>query len=118
MDFTQEIYNDVTVETVNMERATMKEALEFKDILLNNIDNGCRKLIIDLSSCAFIDSTFLGSLVVVMKKMKNAGGEIILVSPKSFAYDMLQVTGTLKLFSMYILLKEALAHFDVVFAEN
>ncbi len=111
-DFIKELYEDVVIEVVNITRATMKEALDFKTILSNEIDNGCIKMIVDLSSCAYMDSTFLGTIVVALKKMRTVNGKLVLISPKTFAYDMLHVTGTLKLFDVFESMENALKFFD------
>ena len=111
-DFIKEIYEDVVIEVVNINRATLKEAIEFKAVLTNEIDNGCKKMIIDLSSCEYMDSTFLGTIVVALKKINNANGKLVLISPKTFAYDMLHVTGTMKLFDVFDSMDMALEYFD------
>ncbi len=113
-DFTKEIYEDVVIEIVNINRATLKEAIEFKAVLISEIDNGCKKMIIDLSSCEYMDSTFLGTIVVALKKISSIDGKIVLISPKTFAFDMLHVTGTIKLFEVFETIDEALNYFDKV----
>ncbi len=61
MFFIKEEHNDVIVEVVDLTRATLSEADEFKQRLTENIENGYKKIVVDLSDCEFIDSTFLGS---------------------------------------------------------
>ena len=111
-DFIKELYEDVVIEVVNIERATLKEAIDFKTILSSEIDNGCIKMIIDLSACNYMDSTFLGTMVVALKKIKSMNGKLVLISPKTFAYDMLHITGTIKLFDVFDSMEEALQYFD------
>ena len=79
MDFNKEKYNDVLVEVVNLTRATLKEAEEFKLTLLHDIEEGAKKIVVDISECEFIDSTFLGALVVSLKKITSLGGDLRLV---------------------------------------
>ena len=111
-DFIKELYEDVVIEIINMTRATLKEAIEFKTVLTSEIDNGCRKMIIDLSNCNYMDSTFLGTIVVAFKMISNVNGKLVLISPKTFAYDMLHVTGTMKLFNVFESMDSALQYFD------
>jgi anti-anti-sigma factor len=110
-DFIKEIYEDVVIEIVNMTRATLKEAIDFKTILTSEIDTGCRKMIIDLSGCEYMDSTFLGTVVVALKKIANVNGNLVLIYPKTFAYDMLHVTGSMKLFEVFESMDQALQYF-------
>ena len=79
MEFTKETYDKVLVEIVNLERATLKEAEQFKKVLIEDIQDGYKNLVVDLNSCEFIDSTFLGALVVSLKKATSLGGDLRLV---------------------------------------
>ena len=60
MSIIEETIDDIIVEIVNLDRATLLEAEELKRQVNDKIDNGYRKVIIDLTSVEFLDSTFLG----------------------------------------------------------
>jgi hypothetical protein len=64
-DFSKENVYDVTVINVNLTRATLKEAQELKKIIDEEITIQHKKLLVDISQCEFIDSTFLGGLNIV-----------------------------------------------------
>lgn len=110
-DFAKEYRSDVIIEIVNLTRATIKEAKEFQNILEEDMIKKCRKMVIDLSQCEFIDSTFLGTLVVAGKKMISLGGKVKLVEPSGLALDMLNKTGTVKLMDTYTTKDEAVESF-------
>ena len=57
MDFERTTNNRVVVLNVNLIRATLKEAEEFKNQLMEEISNGNKKIVVNLSRCEFIDST-------------------------------------------------------------
>ena len=68
----RDIKREIVIEKVNLVRATLNEAYLMKDNLLEDgLDY--KKIIVDLSSCDYIDSTFLGALI------KEQDGEILLV---------------------------------------
>jgi anti-anti-sigma factor len=101
MDFHKEEHGAVLVEVVDITRATMKEAEEFKQILVKDIELGWRKIVIDLTDCEYIDSTFLGTFVVSLKRIASLGGDIRLVI---FHYDvnsMIQLTRLYKVFKTF-----------------
>lgn len=111
MDFTKESYNDVLVETVNLTRATLKEAEEFKQLLTMDIQTGWRKIVVDLSQCEFIDSTFLGALVVSLKKITGLNGDLKLVGFQPAVHSMFELTRMYRVFESYKTIDEAVQSF-------
>src|SRR3990170_5983958 len=112
MDFTKEKYGDVLVEVVNLTRATLKEAEEFKLTLSQDIEEGARKIIVDISECEFIDSTFLGALVVSLKKITALGGDLRLVGFQPAVHSMFELTRMYRVFESYKTKDEAIASFN------
>lgn len=101
MDFIKEKYGTVVLQQVNLERATLKEADQFKKLLIKDIDEGSRQLIVDLSSCEFIDSTFLGSLVVALKRVTSLGGDLKLVGLQPAVHAMFELTRMFRVFETF-----------------
>jgi anti-anti-sigma factor len=111
MDITSKTQDGITIEIVNVSRATMKEAKVLRTLLLGDIDLGCRKLIVDLSRCQFIDSTFLGSLVISLKAMNAVGGNFKLAGIQKEVETMFHITRLDKLFQSYRTREEAINSF-------
>lgn len=116
-DFEINTHCGYLIATVNAEKATILEALEFKSILDDNIYNGQHNLIIDLRNCEFLDSTFIGVLVVTWKKVKAKGGKLKLVKPGNFAQSVFHLTGTIEIFETYDSVEEALSSFSIPIQE-
>ena len=112
MDFSRETINDVIIEKVNITRATIKEADDFKNFINTDIEAGWRKIIVDLSECEFIDSTFLGSLVVSLKKLTSLGGDLRLVGLQPSVYTLFELTRMFRVFETYETIDEAISSFD------
>jgi anti-anti-sigma factor len=74
--------NGVAIERVDLVRATINEAEEIKDNLLDDID--CKKIIVDLSMCDYIDSTFFGAMVFTYRILKHQNCAMVLVISKTF----------------------------------
>jgi anti-anti-sigma factor len=111
-DFDKKVIKDVIVEIVNITRATYKEAEELRKILADDYELRFRKVVVDISHCEFIDSTFLGVLVVALKNMTKIGSELRLVKPSLAAYSMMESVGTFKIFNSYDTVEDAIASFD------
>ncbi|HEY6625821.1 MAG TPA: STAS domain-containing protein [Ignavibacteriaceae bacterium] len=97
---------------VNLLRATIKEAEVFKNMLMKDIDSGNNKLVIDLSFCEFIDSTFLGTIVISLKRVTTLGGDIKLVGFQPAVRSMLELTRISKVFETFESTDEALSSFN------
>ncbi|MBT8379495.1 MAG: STAS domain-containing protein [Ignavibacteria bacterium] len=111
MDFERTTNNKVVVLNVNLVRATLKEAEEFKNQLMEEINIGNKKIVVNLSRCEFIDSTFLGSLVVALKKVTSSGGDLRLVGFKPAVSSMFELTRMYRVFESYKSPEEAVKSF-------
>ncbi len=65
------------------------------------VANGFNKLIIDCSKLDYISSSGLGTLLVLHKKMKAAGGDVKLCSLKGLVAQALQLIRIDHLFGIY-----------------
>ena len=97
---------------VNLSRATINEAQILKSVIEEAIIIGVRKLFIDISQCEFIDSTFIGSLVVEQKRIEEKGGKIMLIYPVKLDENLFHVTNTLRIFEIYQTREEAIEGTD------
>ncbi len=111
MEFFREVRDDVAVITVTLKRATLVEAEEFKQVLINEIQRGFKKIVVDLSACEFIDSTFLGSLVVSLKKLTGLGGDLRLVGFQPAVHSMFELTRMYRVFESFKSSDEAVQSF-------
>ncbi len=112
MSFFSEKIKDVVVEVVDINRATFKEAEQFKKLLDRDIENDHLKIIVDLNNCNFIDSTFLSTIVTALKKVNKAGGNLKLIGIHSETQALLELTGTVKVFEIYNSREEAIRSFS------
>lgn len=101
-DFISEDFGEVVVETVNISRATLKEAEELRNRIRTLIEIGCKKIIIDLSYCDFCDSTFMGALVLCAKKSVNDDFHIgIVIRQGSYIEKLFETTGLKKVLKVF-----------------
>ena len=117
-DFEKKAINDVVIEIVNLSRATFKEASDFKKILNEDLEKKFKKIVVDISQCEFMDSTFLGVLVYAQKRISSQGGAIKLVEPASVFQTLLEKTSTLRIFDTYKTVPEAVRSFSTQFVNS
>lgn len=111
MKFNKEINNDILIEAVISERATFAESEIMRSILNKDIEDGWRKIIVDLKECSFMDSTFLGTLILEFKTISKLGGSLVLAGVNGDALSMLELTGTKNLFQIFESKEKALESF-------
>ncbi len=112
MSIIEETIDDIIVEIVNLDRATLLEAEELKRQVNDKIDKGYRKVIIDLTSVEYLDSTFLGVIVNTLKKAAKLGGDLKLVGFKPNVRSMFELTRLFRVFESYSELQDAIKSFN------
>ena len=107
----QEEHGSILIEVVDLDRATLIDVEEFKKILYQDIQTGWRKIIIDLTECEYIDSTFLGAIVISFKHITELGGKIKLAGIQQEVRSMFQLTKMNRVFEIFENREEALQSF-------
>lgn len=67
--------------------ATLRRCLE------ELADAGETRVVVDMADLMFIDSSGLGALVGGMRRLRRAGGQVVLRSPRGQTAKLLEVTG-------------------------
>ena len=113
MEYFEKINVDgVFIITVNLTRSTLNEAKEFRKIVEEEINSGHTNLVIDLSKCQLIDSTFFGAIIMALRLMKGKGYKLKVVEPANTVDDIFTTTNTLKLFDLSKTREEAIKSFE------
>ena len=73
---------------------------QFKEYLYKLIDKEIRSIRFDLSNLDYIDSTGLGVMIGVLKRIKVQNKEIYIESPKDNVKKIFSITGLDKIFKM------------------
>jgi anti-sigma B factor antagonist len=84
-------------------------APEFKQQLLQVIEQGGRQVIVDFSDTTFIDSTTLGVLVGGVKRLRPNDGQLSLVCSDRNITKIFEITGLDRVFTIYPTRDEAVA---------
>lgn len=100
--------DDAGVVTVSGE-VDMYTAPQLKQCLLELLDGGVQKVVVDLSAVTFVDSTALGVLIGGVRRLHGAGGAMALVVTSRPVERVLSITGLDRVFSIHATLDEALS---------
>lgn len=107
-DVTQQ--GDVTV--INVEgQLIVGNRQELKQKVLEELENGARKFLVDFSNTGYIDSSGLGVLVSLSKKIREQDGELRLANLNDDLRTLFELTKLDTLFHISDSRDEALASF-------
>jgi anti-sigma B factor antagonist len=75
-------------------------ALKAKKFIENDITNGLTTIILDMCKVEYIDSTGIGVIIGIMKKLKNINGELILLNLPEPIFLLFEKTNLLLFFQI------------------
>lgn len=78
---------DAIIVIFNIDRAVIENTVFFNEIMKTILTIKHKHYILDFSSALFMDSTFLGSLVVTLKKIKAQGSTLSMI----LDYDKIKI---------------------------
>ena len=84
---------------------------ELKSIIQEGLDRGERKFLIDCTQTGYIDSSGLGALVSLSKKVREVGGELRIAGLNEDLRSLFELTKLDTLFRISASATEALAEF-------
>lgn len=89
------------------DRLDAAAAPEFKETVTSRIDAGEDIILLDLSSVDFIDSSGLGAMVAVLKRM-SPNGKLVVCGLRDAAFSMFRLTRMDQVFPIFPSQAEAL----------
>ncbi|MGV3708710.1 MAG: STAS domain-containing protein [Gemmatimonas sp.] len=84
---------------------------EFKQTVLDQVEQGARRILIDFAETGYVDSSGLGALVSLNKRVTEAGGALRLAALNEDMRTLFELTRLDTLFQLYPSRAEALAAF-------
>jgi anti-sigma B factor antagonist len=112
MDFgvtSADLEDGITTVSVSGE-VDLYTAPRLKQALVEAIDGGSRKVLVDLSHATFIDSTTLGVLMGAVKRLRPAGGELAIACNDPNIRRIFEITLLDRIFAIYGTPDEAIQH--------
>lgn len=113
MLFEKELHAGITIIKVHLEKATFAHADSFREFLIDAIDDEHDKFIVDFSESQYIDSTFLGTLVVCFKKLDCVGADLKLVCNERIEFIICEITKLSHVLKVFKSIEDAIDSFAV-----
>jgi anti-sigma B factor antagonist len=101
---------DVKTSVISVEgELDLTTAPRLKWMLIDSLEEGHSRLVIDLSLCTFMDSTALGVLVGV-NRSPDLGAQLAIVCERGAVLKIFELSGMDGAFAIFPTLEEALTH--------
>jgi anti-sigma B factor antagonist len=107
----KEIDNLVLLTIVEKD-ANLTRSDRFKEIVFKEIESGTRNLIISFENVEYLDSSFLGALVAILKNLVPKNGKLVLIELNSDIRNLFELTRLDKIFDLKDTLKSASESFS------
>ena len=117
MSITTREVSHITIVDITGRITLGDETGQLRDTVRQLLDQGKKKIILNLAQVDYIDSSGVGELVSSFTTVRNAGGELKLLSLTKKVHDVVQVT---KLYTVFDIKDDeftAIKSFDYFFAK-
>ncbi|WP_372791493.1 STAS domain-containing protein [Paraconexibacter sp.] len=84
-------------------------APELKTAAQRELDGGAVRVVVDLTGTTFLDSTALGVLIGLTKRVRPEGGDVVVVNTEPTTTKTFEITGLDEVFKVVSTRDEALA---------
>jgi anti-sigma B factor antagonist/stage II sporulation protein AA (anti-sigma F factor antagonist) len=111
-NFTLKIVEHIAIIKVELVSATLRDSQALWDMM--DIDSIFEKqrIIIDLSSCNFVDSTFIGMIVKIFRRVNENNGNLKLVFPQITDLESFRVIGITRILECFGTLSNAIESYN------
>ena len=93
-------------------RLDLVTAGEAKQRMVEAVDGGQRRLVVDMANVDFVDRSGLGAIVGVLKAARQAGGDLRIARPTSQLRSILELTMLDRVLRPYETVEEALTGYE------
>ncbi|MBG6233692.1 anti-sigma B factor antagonist [Pedobacter sp. CAN_A7] len=111
MKLTKETIDNILVIIIENKEANLSKAEQFKELMLQEIELGARNLIISFKNVDYLDSSFLGALVAVLKKLLPLQGKLVITELNDDILNLFTLTRLDKIFTLSTTVKTSLEKF-------
>ena len=110
--FNLEIAEGVAIVKVDIPSATLREAKPMWELFESEMIFDWKRIIIDLSACTFVDSTFIGMIIKLYRRINESNSQIKLVFPQITDIESFRVVGITKIIECFKSIDLAVASFQ------
>ena len=112
MNISIENKDEMSIVRVNGE-ITFSTSGDLRKKLLELVDKGSKKIILNIGGVDYIDSSGMATMVEILQKIKSEGGYLVLCKVKDKVKDILEMVKLRDLFEIFDTEEEAVEGFNL-----
>jgi len=85
------------------------DSFEFRKLVEQELREGNKKIVVDLSKCSYADSSGIAVLVSAFTKSANSGAKVVIANPQPKLQELLKITRLETILKPYDSVESALA---------
>src|SRR4051812_47372659 len=98
MNLSKEKVNGILVVTIEEKEANLSKSDRFKELIVDEINLGERKLVVSFKNVEYLDSSFLGALVGILKILLPLSGKLVITDLNADIENLFELTRLNKIF--------------------
>jgi anti-anti-sigma factor len=110
--FKLEIAEGIAIVKVDIPSATLREAKPMWELFESEMIFDWKKIIIDLTACTFIDSTFIGMIIKIFRRVNEKESQMKLVFPQITDIESFRVVGITKILECFNSVENAIKSYQ------
>lgn len=111
MNLSKEKVNGILIVTIEEKEANLSKSDQFKQIVVDEINLGERKIIVSFKNVEYLDSSFLGALVGILKILLPLNGKMVITDMNADIENLFELTRLNKIFVIKENLETAMLDF-------
>jgi anti-sigma B factor antagonist len=111
MNLSKEKVNGILIVTIEEKEANLSKSDRFKELVVEEINFGERNIIISFKNVLYLDSSFLGALVGILKMLLPLEGRLVISDMNGDIENLFELTRLNKIFTIKEDLKTAMLDF-------
>jgi anti-sigma B factor antagonist len=111
MNLSKEKVNGILIVTIEEKEANLSKSDRFKELVVEEINSGERNIILSFKNVLYLDSSFLGALVGILKMLLPLNGRLVISDLNGDIENLFELTRLNKIFSIKEDVKTAMLDF-------
>jgi anti-sigma B factor antagonist len=111
MNLSKQKVNGTLIVTIEEKEANLSKSDRFKEIIVEEINLGERMIIVSFKNVEYLDSSFLGALVGILKILLPLNGKLVITDLNADIENLFELTRLNKIFVIKANLETALLDF-------